>query len=163
MELSDYTTYADVRASLGVTEQEISDVTLALAIYEDNLKIEMEDVGVDFTADYDALLTTTPSTKAEERMLRVGRLFCTYVVANHLLSSLPLFSPKEVTDGKASFSRYADGPYQETIKQVRARYARYEAAVGEAYAALKTVSAVSRVRPTYMAAAGLATDPITGT
>ncbi len=161
MELRDYTSFADVRAALGVSEKELSDETLSLSLYEDNLKMELDNIGDTFTDEYDALLVADSPNKAEEKLLRAGRLFCTYVVANHLLSSMTMFSPKDISDGKASFSRQGDNPYSKTIEMVKSRYSQYTAGLGEVYADFKTTTTVTTA-PVYMLVSSPTTNPITG-
>lgn len=161
MELRDYTSFADVRAALGVSEKELPDDVLVLSIYEDNLKTEMDNIGSSFMDDYDALLAVSSPDRAQERLLRAGRLFCTYVVANHLLSSLSIFSPKDISDGKASFSRQGDNPFADTIKMVRGRYAQYTASVSDLYAEFKVTTTVTTL-PVFMLASTPTSNPITG-
>jgi len=45
--ITDYTTYDDIRAALGVESEEISDATLGLTLYSSYLDGELEDI--DFT------------------------------------------------------------------------------------------------------------------
>jgi hypothetical protein len=161
MDLRDYTTYADVRAALGVSAKEISDEILALPLYEDSLKNELDELGTDFLADYDALLVATTLTRPEEKLLRVGRLFCSYTVAHQCTVALPLFSPREVSDGKASFSRYNDNPYAATTKDVKSRYSQYRAAVIAAYESVKSATSVTAT-PLYVVISTPTSNPITG-
>jgi hypothetical protein len=161
MDLRDYTTFDDVRAALGVTAKEIGDEVIGLPLYEDNLINEMDSLDANFLEDYDAVLLSNTEVKAELKMLRAGRLFCTYAVANQCLASLPLFSPREISDGKASFSRYNDNPYATTIKEVRSRYAQYKTALLDAYMAVKASSSKTTA-PVYMVISTPTANPITG-
>lgn len=58
MLITDYTTYDDVRAVLGVSTDELEDTTLALETYASALLLDLEDVDVALPAAYSALLGT---------------------------------------------------------------------------------------------------------
>jgi len=161
MALSSYVAYSSVRAALGVSDEELPDSVLSESIYEDNLLLELDEVGATAASDLLSFIASTPTGAAELKYLRTGRLFATYAVANQLLSSLPLFSPKEITDGKASVVRYADGPYKKTIEEVRARYEKYAALIGEAYSDLIAGPTPVTTVPTFLVLAGMV-DPVTG-
>ena len=76
---------------------------------------------------------------------------------------MPLFSPKDVTDGKAAFSRYADSPYKEVIKRVEQLYGKYKARLEAAYAANNAGSAPSITPRPYFNVSVPDSDPVTGT
>lgn len=161
MLITDYTTYADIRATLGVADDELEDATLALETYANALLLDLEDVDLTIPASYTAL-PSSGRTEAQERFRTTVRLFATYAVARQLTSSLPLFSPKSVTDGKAGLSRYADGPYREVMKRVVEEYDRYRTRLEKAFASLSSTSYTLTV-PTLFSVASPTSDPITGT
>lgn len=163
MPITAYTTYADVRAALGVSPDELEDTTLALELYDYNLRLEIEAVSTTLAADYTTVTAIAEETRtsSEANLYRAIRLFATYAVAKQLSSSLPLFGPKDISDGKATVSRFADSPYIETIKEVKRQYERNRSALVDAYGAYKSTGSSSYSRP-YFVASGPSTDPVTG-
>jgi len=163
MSIKSYTTEDDVRAILGVSADEIGDETLALELYESNLVLELEDVNANLQTDYFVVTAIAPSsrTATQSKLHRVLRLFSAYVVARQLISSLPLFGPKEISDGKAVVSRFSDSPYKETIKEVRTQYDKFRVALTVAYGEYKTTGSTAYTR-TYLSVVSPSTDPVTG-
>lgn len=164
MALTDYTTFDDVRAALGVSADELEDATLSLPLYEFGLMAEIRGVSLDLDSDFTTVASKDSSTltSAESVLFESMVLFCTYAVGRQLLTSLPLFSPKEISDGKASVGRYAMNPYKDTIERVERDYQRWRDALVTAYAAYKATSAPTRVLPVLLSRSALATDPVTG-
>lgn len=170
MALVDFTTFDDVRAALGVSSDEIEDATLALAVYEFNLKDEMSEAGEeavansDLTSDYSTVAAKSPSdrTTAEQRLYETLRLFATYVVARHLTSALPMFAPKQQTDGKASLVRFTNDPYAQTVKAVTSLYDHYRARLIIAYARFKSLGTPVLTVRSYLSVVSPAVDPVTG-
>ena len=112
-QITEFTSYADVRAALGVSEDDLEDGTLELDLYADMLEVEFEDVSATFLTTYAAAQATDTPTEAQARFLKATRLFSTYAIAKHLTASLPLFAAKDVTDSKATVTRF-DSPYRDT-------------------------------------------------
>lgn len=163
MALLTYTTYDDIRAALGVSSDEIEDATLSLALYELNLTSEFEDIDLSLESTYATVSALTSRTDVQERFLQATRLFSTYAVAYQATTSLPLFSPKDITDGKAAFSRYADSPYKEVIKRVEQMHGKYKSRLEQALAANNAVSAPSIAYRPYLSVGVPTSDPVTGT
>lgn len=161
MEITSFTTFNDIRAVLGVSSDEIEDATLSLDIFELNLTSELEDIGLALVSDYSTVAELTTRTAVQERFYQATRLFSAYAVAFQATGSLPLFSPKDISDGKATVSRYADSPYKEVIKKVTAQYEKFKLKLEKAYADFGSNSAPSRtVLPFFNVASG-ARDPVT--
>src|SRR4051812_45297778 len=110
MPLTPFTTNEQVRSVLGVSEDELIDETLNLPIYELNLRYELGEVSGSLAADFVtiAALDETTWTDKQKGFVDAVKLFSPYAVSVQLETSLPLFSPKEITDGKASLVRYTD-------------------------------------------------------
>lgn len=160
MALIAYTTYDDVRAALGVTDEELEDTTLALTTYEDALISEFEDISLTLKSTLDATLVKATPTEDEKRFLRYARLFSAYTVAKLLTASLPMFGPKTITDGKAKIDRFND-PYRDTIKDVAAQYDKWRSRLSAAFTALGQSSSTPTAR-VYMSTVSPASDPVTG-
>lgn len=162
MALIDYTSYEEIRATLGVDDEELSDDTLALPLYESYLKLELEDIGNGSAVDQFAtiaLVAEDARTKAQQRFFELVRVYSTYAVAVQLATSLPLFSPKDIGDGKASTGRFADGPYREVIKQNKDLYDRLRPKLEQALAAVDNTAAVLSER-NFFVVSSPSTDPV---
>ena len=164
MSLTDYTSYAEVRAVLGVESEEISDTTLALSLYGDHLTNELEGVNVNLPTQYAAVVAVvSPAvrTDVQTRFYSVTRLFAAYAVAKQLGSALAMFGPKDITDGKATVSRFADSPYKATLSRVDQQYEALRAKLEAAYLALGLTLTQSTPRP-YFVISSPSTNPVTG-
>jgi hypothetical protein len=164
MDLISATTFQDIRAALGVSEDEIDDATLSLDVYALNLEAEMRDFGPTFFSDFQGVLLKALADRSasETWFLQMTKLFATYAVANQLAASLPLFSPKEITDGKASVTRYASNPYLDVIKAVSVQYNQARQRLETAYAGLKATTRTARATPVYLGRGPAGYDPVTG-
>lgn len=164
MALADFTTFNDIRAALGVSEDEIEDATLSLQVYEFSLVSEMEDINESLISGIATVREIDPGqrTAVQTRLIQTATLFATYSVARHLTTSLPLFSPKDITDGKASISRYAANPYKDVIDRVERLFERFKARLAEVYASYSSQSVTASVARTYFAKSTPSTDPVTG-
>lgn len=162
--LTEYTTYAEVRAALGVSEEEIDDTTLELQMYESLLEEDLDAVSPIVRTTWLALPEDESLRSADEvKFAQRLRLYSTYSVAAELLTSVELFGYLKVADGRASTERRPQA--FDTIKanvlamQVKARawlLASLELLVpGTPVTPAGTISWTSSVAP--------ATDPVTGT
>lgn len=158
--ITDYTTFDDVRAALGVSSDELEDATLGLKLYADYLDGELEDIDLTLPTIYDTLSNEPAPTAVQKRLVTTCRLFATFAVAKQLLAALPLFATKSQTDGKAAIGRF-DNPYKDTIKQVNEQFDRQRNRLIAALAAVGTTvtDATSLVR---MSVVSPDFDPVTG-
>ena len=159
--LTDYTTYADIRAVLGVSDDELEDGTLALDLYSDYLTMELEDIHLDLPTEFTTVsaISEGSRTAAQQRFFQATKLFAPYAVANQLGSSLPMFGPKDISDGKATVGRFADSPYRTTLDRVKKDYDRLKLRLGEVYAALTSSSRTTVVRELFAVSAPQS-DPV---
>ena len=163
MALVDYTTFDDIRAVLGVPEEQLEDATISLDVYEFNLTDELESVDLTVPAEFITVAAIDQRNAVQDRFFRSVKLFAAYAVAKQLLASLPMFGPKEVTDGKASVVRFAMNPYKDTVTRVLADYERFRERLLAAFAALSSSTAAARTQLIYAVGAPPAVDPVTGT
>lgn len=163
MTLDDYISFDEVRAALGVSDDEIEDTTLSLDLYAFHLVSELEGVSDTLIADYAAQKETPPGgwTAIQTRFHQTLRVFCVYAVAKQALVSLPMFAPKEQTDGKAGVVRFALDPYKSTIAGVNQAYDSARSRLAAAYGAVVSIAPLVLSRP-YMAVANPDYDPVTG-
>jgi hypothetical protein len=163
--LTNFTSYDEIRAVLGVSVDELEDATLALPLYVRNLVFELTDLAEDMDTVYltIAALPAVGRSAAQQRFYDVAQLYSAYSTSKQLLTSLPLFSPKQMLDGRAEFERHAD-PFDdvragviEGLHQARKRLLTlYQVVTGTA----APVFAVTA--PIFVRSTGIATDPVTG-
>ena len=163
MAILTYTSYDEVRAVLGVSTDELEDPTLALALYDYGLQAELNDISAALPADFAtvAAITSGSRTTIEQWFLQTTKLFAAYAVAKQLGTGLPLFGPKDISDGKATVSRFADSPYKESLKRVEKEYNTMKVRLESAYAQYKSLSSTTVVR-SYMRASAPTIDAVTG-
>lgn len=107
--VSDFTTYAEVRAALGVSEEEIDDATIETGLYQVSLQEDLLALDPTIFAHYTVLDSDPDSQSAlQQRFYGLTRLYATYCVAFHLLDSVNLFGYLKVTDGRAEVQRAKD-------------------------------------------------------
>jgi len=158
--LLNYTSYDEIRAVLGVSDEELEDVTLALPIYAQKLGFELEDISSTLESVYEAAKTAPVPTTAQTKLLNSVQVFSAYAIAKHLLGSASLFAPRRVGDGRAETERVTD-PFETLRDDVEAGYLSLKQRVSSALVGLgeQVDAATSRV---YSAAAGLPVDNVTG-
>lgn len=163
MNLLDYTTYEDIRATLGVNDLELSDGTLGLALYSSNLAIELGDIGPTLADRYDEvrLLPDEARTKTQQRLFDVTRVFSTYAVAKQCAGSLPMFGPKSISDSKTEVSRFTNDPYKATIKAINESWSAHRTRLVAALAEVQAAGAL-RVKLKVFGVSKPTVDAVTG-
>ena len=167
MAVADYTEYDEVRAVLGVSSDELPDEAMSGSTAWFALKLDLSDVGATILSDYATALAITSPNQVEQSFTELLKVFSTYSVANQLLDSLPMFSPKAKLDGDTSVTRFSSSPYKETVVSVRSSYLRFRKRLVRAYELyLSGASAVSdsqlSVMPLFGGSASPDYDPVTG-
>ncbi len=158
--LTDYTTYNDIRAALGVSTTDLPDAALSLNLYKLNLTQEFEAIDLTLESTYASVKADLTPTAAESRFLAACDLFATYAVAKQLTASLPMFSLKQLTDGKAQGTRF-DNPYKDAIEDILDQYDTAKARLIESFSAISLVAVATTVK-SYFAIVPPATDPVVG-
>jgi hypothetical protein len=161
--LTDYTTYDDVRSALGVSSDELEDVTLGLETWDHNLQFELEDINAGLPGAYATIvgIAAASRTPAQAKLYRATRYFSTLAVAYSLTASLPMFGPKDISDGKATVSRFADSPYRAVVSSVKSQYEIARDRLKDAWAESNASTSVVTARP-YMSTSVPNYDPVTG-
>lgn len=161
MALLDFCTYDDIRAVLGVEAEELPDTTLALELYLNALNLEFNETAPDALNQYATVKALTTRSGAQQAFYEGCRLFAMYATAKRLASSLPLFAPKDITDGKAATGRFSDSPYRDVIAETAGQYERLRLKLPSLLAALSasTINANPRV---YFGSSAPSSDPVTG-
>lgn len=158
--LTPYTTAAEVRGVLGVSDEELTDDVLALQLYEDALLADLYDVSTAVVSQYQTVSAVSSPTEIQKRFLQCVRSFSTYSVGRALMTSAPLFSPKSIEDGKAKQSRF-DNPFKDMTKRIDAEFARWQTRLEDALTALGQAASAPVAR-IYASAVAPASNPITG-
>lgn len=159
--LTAYTTFDDIRGVLGVSVEELEDATLQLQIYEDALAADLDEISLDLESMYQTVSGLASPSATQSRFLRDTRSFATHSVARTLLTSLPMFGPRSVEDGKARMERF-DNPYRDMVKAVNGDYERWRNRLQQTFTALGQSTTVSAPR-TYLSVVAPSSDPIAGT
>lgn len=162
--ITDYTSFEDVRAALGVSEEEIADETLQLESWSTLLDEDLRGINEDLATTFTDLAADEANwTANEKRLFGLIKLYATYAVAFRLLDSSELFGFLQVADGRASTSRVPDA-YKNLRANITAMLGRVKAKLIAALllvfpgAEVPTLSTVS-----FFSGVGTATDPVTGT
>lgn len=125
--LTDYTTYAEVRAILGVSIHELPDSILALPNCSRALHTRLYSTTGTFGSItgtlidiFDDLSAKASLTGAEDNMLALIQQYAAYVVAEACLSGLSLLVMKTESDGEALQTRFsAEATFKDVPKNVR--------------------------------------------
>jgi hypothetical protein len=108
-------------------------------------------------------LSSSARTTAQQNFFDVVQLYSAYSAAKHLLTSLPLFAPKRITDGRAEFERQID-PFADTRIGVLAGFYATRKRLLSLYETLtSTTVTAATFTPGLTSSTGLALDPVTNT
>ena len=158
--VTDYTSYAEIRAVIGVDALELPDATLGLqtfatALYRTLLSITNSS-GETLVALFDAI-NPLDMDVSEEILYYTIKEYATYVVADACCSGLSMFALKSDSDGKATQSRFSsEATFKDVVKNVQQRLASLTGALDQMLGGATTYSipGLTRVSP--------ATDVVTG-
>ena len=123
--ITQYVTYDDVRAVLGVVDYELPDSVLSGPVFNYNLELKLSEVSgkLDgFTGTlaehFVNLKAVSPRTTEQEKLYNLIGLYAVYVVASQAADSLSMFAKKTESDGKAVNTRFSS---EATFKDVKAK------------------------------------------
>lgn len=162
MALLTYTTYDEIRAVLGVSKTELADATLALPIYDPLASIFLDEVNPNLETRFSEVSALPSKTLAQQRFLDLVKLFVNYKIARELLTSLPMFSVKALSDGRAEFQRQ-DGVFDDLKDGIDSAVTSMKYRLTASFAQLYPSEQipVTYVRPSITSSVGLAIDPVT--
>lgn len=158
--VTDYTSYAEIRAVIGVDALELPDATLGLqtfatALYRTLLSITNSS-GETLVALFDAI-DPFDMDMSEEILYYTIKEYATYVVADACCSGLSMFALKSDSDGKATQSRFSsEATFKDVVKNVQQRLASLTGALDQMLGGttIYSIPGLTRVSP--------ATDVVTG-
>lgn len=156
--LSQLVTADELRALLGVTAKELKDATLDLPIYWKQVKVELNAISASLLTTYDALPGDGLSD-AQVRFKEAVETFAGLSAGLMLAASLPQFSPRTISDGKAMMQRQLDAP-DKVLENLQRMYSTASAEVDAAYRAIASVEARTFAFP--FGVSSPTTDVVTG-
>lgn len=167
MSLTTYCDNSEVRSALGVNDLELKDTVLGLPVYEMGLVRELNKVSTSLNAAFSAIyqIAAQDRTANQSTLHDAVRMFSVYAVAKQVGVSLANFAPKDVSDGKASVSRFATEPFDNVLRRVDEMYEELKIDLRQAYEAFSGASSTSTsslIPATAFLASKRLTDPITG-
>lgn len=170
MPLTPFTTNEQVRAVIGVTDDELADATLALEMYSLGLRYELNSIGepandgaLAVAFETAAALTEDARTTVQRKLYDAVVLFAPYPIALHLETAVPLFAPKAITDGKASVMRHAESPFKDQFDKARAYYERFRRNLTKAWAGYNSSTSTPAALPNLFRISSPSTDFVTDT
>lgn len=166
MILTDYTTYAEIRSTCGLSSDELPDSVLANELYINVLDLALADVelpteepGPGPLADRFLVIKAIAEasrTTAQQKLYNLTRLFSTYAVALEVVVSLSMRAPKSVSDSKASLVRFSpESTYELVIDAIRKK-------LDDLKGMIEGINATTVTTLPYLNVVNPATDPVTG-
>jgi hypothetical protein len=167
MELLQHTTYDEIRSLLGVSVRELKDEVVSLPHWL--LQTEQELLDIDGGAG--AVLTQFAAvyavaegsrTAAQTQFYKVMNMYVLYSLGLQMLARADVFSPTDISDGKASIQRLAER-FDKLRPAIEGGLQRLKERLKEALAVLDPSAAITATASRIMVVgAGLGTDPVTG-
>jgi hypothetical protein len=158
-----YTSPDSIRAILGVSEQELEDVTILDPVYSTVLDEALYDLGLDLPDHFAIVQETAPKTRTQARFVNVVATWSAYQVAQQLVLSVKMFAPKTIKSEKDQFDRILD-PYSNLRGDIEAMLDNLKVKIGALYGELFPSEPAVPETParTLVIASPLGTDPVTG-
>lgn len=165
MALTQYCEFGEVRAALGVNARELPDSVLALPIYEIGLVRELSNVSASLSTAFFLVSAVDVSARStqQQQLSDAVRMFSVYACAKQVAVALASLAPKDVSDGKASTSRFSDAPYRDVQDRLDIAYQRAKAFLLDALSAYSGGGTPnSRPVATAFRSSVRSYDPVTG-
>lgn len=119
-----YTTTDQIRAALGITDREASDVQITDANVILQLTVDLQDVYPDHAALHAAATGGSP-TPSDTYLDSVLILYCQYQSCIYLLAAVQMLTAQKITDGDFEMDRFQKDNLQQTIDRITALRDRY--------------------------------------
>jgi len=167
MDITEYTSYDEIRATCGLSLKELPDSELSLELYQNILALELGDISIpDETPGpgpldtrflvIKAITPVTARTTLEQRLYDLTRVFCTYVVSLEVVVSLSMKAPKSISDSKASLVRFSpESTYKDVISRI-------EQMLGDIRGKIENISESTVDTLPLLSVVSQSTDPVTG-
>lgn len=137
MELTDYTTYAEVRAVMGVSDIELPDSQLELPLYLTKLQADLDSIDDRINGLYENLLEGDEDAldPGEMKFIRAVQVFAPYAVGRGASSFVSMSGLKRIEDGKAKAERFANS-FGDMLQGIVSEYYKWRAHLVEMFTAL---------------------------
>jgi len=167
MDILSYTSYAEIRATCGLSLKELPDSELSLEIYQNILALELGNIDLPTETpgpgplstrflEIEAISPDSARTTLEQKLYDLTRVFCTYVVALEVVVSLSIKAPKTISDSKASLVRFSpESVYKDVITRI-------EKVLGEVRGKIENIAETNVDSLPLLTAIPPSIDPITG-
>jgi hypothetical protein len=164
MSLTTYCSYDEVRSALGVNDLELKDSVLALPVYEMGLLRELSKLSTALNAAFSVVAAVAPGDRTAQQtaLYEACHLFSVYTVAKQVGVSLPTFAVKDVSDGKASVSRFAGEPFKATLAAIDEYLAGYKVDLKAAFETFNGAGTTLARATVGTVASPRSYDPVTG-
>lgn len=161
-DLTDYCTPDSVRAVLGISAEEIEDVTVLDPIYYARMIEDLNKLNPGLIGTYTAAKAASPQSATQERFVLLVQTAAAYLVAQQMLAALPMFAPQTIQDSKSQVSRVVN-PYTALTNSILGSLNYFYGVIQDVYVLLNpgSVAPDTTVR-IVMLTTGVALDPVTG-
>lgn len=121
--LTDFTTYAEIRSTVGMSDDTLTDAVLGLELYANTLELALDSLTISeagLNPIKTVFLGLDPGT--DSTAYNLTRLFSTYTVALEVAVSLSMRAPKTLSDSKVSLTRFSpESTWQDVISAIKAK------------------------------------------
>lgn len=137
VDVTDFTSYDEVRIIIGLSKDELPDATLALELFANSLEQALDSVTLPTVAPGPGPLKTaflaipvSGRTAAQQSLYNMTRLYSAYVCAHTLCVSLPMHTAKIIADGKRSLTRFSpEAVFKDTVTAITAKVAELRSSI----------------------------------
>lgn len=160
MDLTLYTTYAEVSGLLGEDDFAISATSVFTQTSATRASEALYSVSPNLQAYYEGLILLPSPTAAQTRLINLVKVLVTALLSRYLLDAAEIRIPKVIDDSKARRD-LVEKPFEVLIDRIDRLVSDYTGKVAASYLDLTGTSS-NTVTPVYISAVGLAFDPVTG-
>jgi len=156
--ITDFTTYDEIRSTVGMSIDELPDASLALGIYANTLELALDSLTIAQT-NLNPIKTVfnTLDPDTDSTAYNLTRLFATYTCALEVAISISMKAPKTLSDSKVTIGRFSpEATWQDTIKAITERLGKLRTDI-EAIGSTSTAT-----QPDLMTAVAPSYNPVTG-
>jgi hypothetical protein len=160
-----YTSFDTIRATLGVSAKEsfLTDAQVGGAGAEDALHVALTSISGDLPQTYADIqdIEHNQRTPAQRQLSSRVRAFAPLCVARYVATALPM-AARVISDGKASVSRFSDGPYRDALAALETAYHVARDNLAAAVELLEGRPVPAPSSPTLLVGARASVDRVTG-
>jgi hypothetical protein len=159
--ITTYCTADNVRATLGVSVDEIDDSVVMDKNNATRLAERMNELSPDLAAYYLTLKALGSPTANQTRMIDLVESFASYIVAQRIAETGAISIPKSIEDSKAKMERNTDF-YKDLLTNLLNSIAYISSKISSLYLILVPGgTVVASVVPVYMVTSPISFDPVT--